>query len=294
MKNKLSKGIFVLIIICFFLGTSISLAANYTPLIEQVNVGEVSLNAGSDSLGSYLNKIFQFGIIIIGVLAVLSIALAGLQYMTSETPFKLGNAKDRMRNAIAGIILALSAYIILNTINPDLVNIKIDLRTITPNKVDTSAVDRALQQEMALQQELDATNQNYVPSAQLPTGEANDLLRTNGIAVNSYERTSLNGLRQTTINGLIELKNSSGVSGLVITGGTEGGHAAGTYSHANGYKIDLGKNSNASNWNTLDSYIKSKIGTSDVQSYKSYSFDLDSGTKVNAYYEGDHWDLTFR
>lgn len=35
---------------------------------------------------------------------------------------------------------------------------------------------------------------------------------------------------------MITLKNAAGASSLVITGGTEVGHASGTFSHANGYK----------------------------------------------------------
>lgn len=39
---------------------------------------------------------------------------------------------------------------------------------------------------------------------------------------------------------MITLKRSSGCS-VNATGGTEVGHASGTYSHWNGYKIDISK-----------------------------------------------------
>ncbi|KAG6915729.1 hypothetical protein DXG01_010251 [Tephrocybe rancida] len=51
--------------------------------------------------------------------------------------------------------------------------------------------------------------------------------------------TSYQGILSGTVDGVITLKQASGSSSLVITGGTEVGHASGTYSHANGYKVDV-------------------------------------------------------
>jgi hypothetical protein len=61
--------------------------------------------------------------------------------------------------------------------------------------------------------------------------------------------TSYEGVREGTVNGAITLKSACGCS-IVITGGTETGHASGTYSHANGYKFDFQKNSGLNNYVT--------------------------------------------
>lgn len=50
--------------------------------------------------------------------------------------------------------------------------------------------------------------------------------------------TSLDGIRQCTVDGIIHFKQVSNCS-IVITGGTEVGHAGGTHSHAAGYKVDI-------------------------------------------------------
>lgn len=50
--------------------------------------------------------------------------------------------------------------------------------------------------------------------------------------------TSFEGIRWGTIKSLIEFAESSGCE-VTVTGGTERGHAGGTYSHANGYKVDI-------------------------------------------------------
>ncbi len=52
--------------------------------------------------------------------------------------------------------------------------------------------------------------------------------------------TSFEQINQETISGVITLKRASGCS-INATGGTEVGHASGTYSHWNGYKIDISK-----------------------------------------------------
>ncbi|KAI1249389.1 hypothetical protein MGN70_009002 [Eutypa lata] len=60
--------------------------------------------------------------------------------------------------------------------------------------------------------------------------------------------TSYEGVYSGTVDGAITLKGACGCD-LLITGGTETGHAAGTYSHANGYKFDFRKN------DELDAYV---------------------------------------
>ncbi|KAG5633178.1 hypothetical protein DXG03_008128, partial [Asterophora parasitica] len=59
------------------------------------------------------------------------------------------------------------------------------------------------------------------------------------------------GILSGTVSGVIAFKNAAGVSSLVITGGTETGHESGTYSHANGYKVDVRHSTG------VDNYIKS-------------------------------------
>src|SRR3954471_7859476 len=52
--------------------------------------------------------------------------------------------------------------------------------------------------------------------------------------------TSNAQINRATVSGAITLKSASGCS-INITGGTEVGHASGTYSHYHGYKIDITK-----------------------------------------------------
>ncbi|MET7638381.1 hypothetical protein [Streptomyces sp. NPDC005438] len=91
--------------------------------------------------------------------------------------------------------------------------------------------------------------------------------------------TSFDQINSETVDGVITLKSASGC-GIRLTGGTETGHADGTYSHWNGYKVDFGLS------DCLNNYIQgtfTSIGGSKWQS--------GSG---NVYYkEGNHWDVTY-
>jgi cell wall-associated NlpC family hydrolase len=74
-------------------------------------------------LGSFINKLFQIAVAILGVVAVIMIIIAGVEYMTVESIYGKSDAKKRIAGAATGLILALGIFIILNTINPQLLNI---------------------------------------------------------------------------------------------------------------------------------------------------------------------------
>jgi len=77
-------------------------------------------------LANYLSIIYNFLISIVGVLAGAFILVGGFQYLTAGgDAARVSGAKQRIGNALIGLVLALSSYVLLNTINPDLVNLKL-------------------------------------------------------------------------------------------------------------------------------------------------------------------------
>lgn len=96
--------------------------------------------------------------------------------------------------------------------------------------------------------------------------------------------TSFDGIRQATIDGAITLKNASGCS-LMITGGTETGHASGTYSHWNGYKLDFSRTACLTSWvHTTYTYIGQR--SDGAAQYQAASGNVYAD-------EGNHWDVTY-
>jgi len=74
------------------------------------------------SPGAYFVAIFKFGVGISIALAVLMLVIAGIEYM-SPTGSSKSDAKDRATMAILGLLLVLASYLILEAINPDLLDL---------------------------------------------------------------------------------------------------------------------------------------------------------------------------
>lgn len=93
---------------------------------------------GGGALGGYLNLMIKLFIGICGVLAVIMIVIGGLEYMTSELISSKEHGKERITHAILGLLLALGAYTLLYTINPDLLNSDLEsLEDVTVVVIDT-------------------------------------------------------------------------------------------------------------------------------------------------------------
>ncbi|OGY67187.1 MAG: hypothetical protein A3I24_03680 [Candidatus Harrisonbacteria bacterium RIFCSPLOWO2_02_FULL_41_13b] len=73
----------------------------------------------------YIRNFYNFGLLAVGLLAMLMIVIGAIQYSTSGgDTSKISDAKDRIYKAILGIALLLGAYVLLRTINPELVLLK--------------------------------------------------------------------------------------------------------------------------------------------------------------------------
>jgi hypothetical protein len=101
---------------------------------------------------------------------------------------------------------------------------------------------------------------------------------------NNATCTSFEGLNLITAQGAVTLKGASGCA-LNITGGTETGHASGTYSHWNGYKLDFSK------YACIGSYIKSAFSYAGL---RGDGYPMWKSGAGNVYTdEGSHWDVVF-
>jgi len=65
---------------------------------------------------------------IVGIAVFVQITIGGVQWLLSAAiPAQKKEAQTKITNAIFGLILLLSSYVIMNTINPDLVNTAFNL-----------------------------------------------------------------------------------------------------------------------------------------------------------------------
>lgn len=129
--------------------------------------------------------------------------------------------------------------------------------------------------------------------AKLSQADAAGKIKAAGITVSSSggcttrsksNCTSLDQINSATVNGIITLKGASGCA-LNITGGTEVGHASGTYSHYNGYKVDVAITSCVTN------YVKANFT---YQGLRGDGYPFWKSAAGNLYCnEGNHWDITY-
>ncbi len=74
----------------------------------------------TDDFPKYLQGLYRIGIGACFVLGVIMFTWAGIEYILSESMTKKSDAKARIAAALTGLAIALVSYILLQTINPDL------------------------------------------------------------------------------------------------------------------------------------------------------------------------------
>lgn len=90
-----------------------------------------NLTTAPNNFGDYVNTIFKIAIGLCAALAVIMIVIGGIQYMGDESIFGKTEAKSSITRAILGLLIALGAYALLNTINPDLLKSNINIKQVS-------------------------------------------------------------------------------------------------------------------------------------------------------------------
>ncbi len=99
--------------------------SSYCPLAPLPGMGDAADGYRVDvsrGVGDYINTIIRIVLGAIGVLSVLMIVVGGIEYMATVNLSEKEGARERIKNALLGLLLALSSYLILRTLNPRLVD----------------------------------------------------------------------------------------------------------------------------------------------------------------------------
>ncbi|MFA5997181.1 MAG: hypothetical protein WC791_01685 [Candidatus Paceibacterota bacterium] len=122
--------IFSLVIVSLGGGILVANAQGYVPL--QSLPGIINPSTGTTDLPTYLAGMIKLLIALGAGLAVLYGVIGGTQYVAAGiSPDAKSGAKERIVNALIGLTIILSSYLVLNSINPDLVNFKLTLDSVT-------------------------------------------------------------------------------------------------------------------------------------------------------------------
>lgn len=118
------KKISLIAIFVFLFFIAVSLASAQTEPVYSPLVKIPGIDPGAN-LTQYLSGIFNFVIAITGILAMAMIIYGGMRYLTSVgNPTIAEDGKDAILSAIYGLILALSAWVIIYVVNPDILILK--------------------------------------------------------------------------------------------------------------------------------------------------------------------------
>ena len=260
-----------------------------------------------------LKNIINLILLIFASLATLAVIYIAFLFMFSGgSPAKITDAKGKLLLVVIGIFWVLGSWLVLNTI----LNLVID-KSVFPwpwNQVNCTVSKPTIPYSASKVSGGIGTGNSDDSifgggssggggarrgweGLTLSEQEARKQLQQAGITINknscpmgtSYQNvsggcTSLNGVKTSTIEKAIQLKNECNCA-IEITGGTEQGHAQGALSHSGGYKLDFQPNS------ALDSYIQKNfiyIGYrgDGAKQYRA----LDGSIYAR---EGNHWDTTF-
>ncbi len=227
--------------------------------------------AQPNNLSVYLNIMIRLFIGICAVLAVIMIVVGGLQYMTNELISSKEQGKERIMNAIYGLILALGAYMLLYTINPDL--LKTDLGSLESVTVivDLDTPETPVNGKYTNGTSVGADWASIAGAvASLPNGVT---VSPSGDCQKVGDNcTSIRGLRPSYVNTIASNCKCS----FVITGGTEfWRHRAGTTHRPGSPTVDLRLET------TLNNYITSGQAARDGQRYQKDG--------ISFLKESNHW-----
>jgi hypothetical protein len=317
----MNKNIFFTLVIGFifmlFLA-NFALAQNTTNSAQNTSqnnsdVNKVSGNSGpnlkAQNPGEFLKNIYVFAMLIGGFLAFGAIVYGGIKRASArDNANQVKDSEEWIKNAIIGLILLFGAYILLNTINPNL--LRLDLPELKEVKIETPPPNKI---------NIDPNDVQYGDAylIKLKDSDAKNILQKNGIGVKS-DNTTLEGIRESTIAEVIRLKNECDAwmqkwypneykgqnsCGIYITGGTEKTKivngkeepAHGSNSpHYDGYKVDLRLT------NRLNEFIEKTYCNNTGNGCISYGKRGDGAIKYKSpngfeyAKEGDHWDITVK
>lgn len=137
MKKLTTYYIILTILILFLAHTSVLAQTEYKLLAPLPLSGAGSVPTEKTTAKSYIQGIFTLIIAVAGGLAVVQIIFGGIKYMSTDAFEGKSEAKTTIQNAIWGLLLAVSAWLILFTINPKLVdfNLKIPVQEVKTSGV---------------------------------------------------------------------------------------------------------------------------------------------------------------
>jgi len=112
-------------------GSGFTALAPIPGLTDAANTSVVN----SASLANFFNNLYKYLIGLAAVLAVIMIIWGGLEISTKDSVSKQSDGKERIYQAILGLVLVLSPVLVFSIINPAILNLSINLPALDTKSV---------------------------------------------------------------------------------------------------------------------------------------------------------------
>lgn len=122
--NIFNKKLLIPITILIFFGVFLAAQTGLTAYEIEVSIPHGPQSGDEPEFLEYLKGLYMFGLFLLVFLAFVVLTVAGVVFMLSDTISKKDEAKKYIWAAISGLLLGLGAYLILRTINPELIQLK--------------------------------------------------------------------------------------------------------------------------------------------------------------------------
>ncbi len=139
-RSLVTLGAFALVL---GIPTLVLAQSGFVPLTNDADFSKIfgltgaSMGRSTNDLSTFINAAFKITLSIGAILAVLRIAWAGFQYMSSDAWGEKSHAKEILGDVVIGLLLLLGAYLILYQINPEITQLQI--KYVTPNQTQNPA-----------------------------------------------------------------------------------------------------------------------------------------------------------
>ncbi|MFA5997781.1 MAG: pilin [Candidatus Paceibacterota bacterium] len=117
----------------------VAFAQGFVPLAGIPGLTE-GVNTTASGLPAFFNNLYKYLIGLAAALAVIEIIWGGLQYSTQDSPGGKSGGKERIYQAIFGLVLVLSPVLVFSIINPSILNLSLNLpplktTSLTPSQM---------------------------------------------------------------------------------------------------------------------------------------------------------------
>ncbi|MDR3547890.1 MAG: pilin [Candidatus Pacebacteria bacterium] len=123
-----------------FADTTSSSSSNFVNLTALPGISSISTSSSSGSYTTLFNSLYRICIGIAAALALIEIIIAGITWMTAgDSSEQVSQARQRIGNAVLGLILVLSPVVVFGVINPNVLSLNLNVSSLTPSTASSGS-----------------------------------------------------------------------------------------------------------------------------------------------------------